>query len=89
MVGSKLDGTGLENEHIGHTQVPTTADDWVGTVLEGRKGLAEREDGEEEDVSLWNDGDRGVLVLVTEPNPRFNGFGTNVIFADDLRKPAY
>ena len=48
MVGSKLEGTGFENEHIGQTQVPTT----TATIVDERKGLADREFGEEAEATL-------------------------------------
>lgn len=47
IVGSKLEGTGLENEHIGQTQVPTT----TGKDAGGRKGLGDLELGEEADAT--------------------------------------
>ena len=51
MVGSKFDGTGFENEHIGQTQVPIMAGNEAETLLERRNGLADLEDGEDEEAS--------------------------------------
>lgn len=48
ILGSKLEGTGFENEQIGQTQVPTT----TGKVVDGRKGLGDREFGEEAEATL-------------------------------------
>lgn len=52
IVGSKLDGTGLEKEHMGQTQVPATKGAAAGDAAEGRKGLGVREEGVEEEVTL-------------------------------------
>ena len=52
MVGSKLEGTGLEKEQIGHTQVPAIRGKGTGVAVEGRNGLEEREDGEDEEMTL-------------------------------------
>lgn len=54
MVGSKFEGTGLENEQMGHTHVPTTTGSMaVETVVE-RNGLVDLDVGEDDDASLWN-----------------------------------
>ena len=57
MVGSKLEGTGFENEQIGQTHVPTTTARFAGDRVPGRKGLEERDVGDEEEVILWKVGD--------------------------------
>lgn len=57
IVGSKLDGTGLEKEHMGQTQVPTTAGTSADETVDGLKGLVEREDGDDAEANLWNAGD--------------------------------
>jgi hypothetical protein len=88
IVGSKLDGTGLENEQMGHTQVPTTTGkDGVGRA-EGRNGLVDRDAGEDADATLWNCGDCDTPGLAILPKPRFNGFGNKVIFGEDFRNLA-
>lgn len=87
IVGSKFEGTGLENEQMGQTQVPLTTGAGVDETDKGR-GLAEREAGVEEDTTLWNCGDCDAPVLVIEPNPRLSGLGNKVTLADDLRNPA-
>ncbi len=52
IVGSKLDGTGLEREQIGHTQVPVTKGAAAGETVVGRKGLGVRDAGVEDEVTL-------------------------------------
>jgi len=48
--GSKLEGTGFENEHIGQTHVPVATGGVIALCnTEGLKGLAERETGVEAD----------------------------------------
>jgi hypothetical protein len=71
---SKLDGTGLENEHIGHTQ--------VAFIDLGGFGDAPLEANA---CPLEADG----RVLCCWMRLRFCGLGKNVIFADDFRKPAW
>jgi hypothetical protein len=88
MVGSKFDGTGLEKEQMGHTQVPPTTGAGADGTGGGRNGLADREVGVEEDKTLWKCGDCGVPVLLIEPNPLLSGLGNKVTLADDLRNPA-
>ena len=77
MAGSKLDGTGFENVHIGQIQVI----DFAGSMA----GLSVRESGEA--VALLE----GVLsaeMLRLCTADRFDGLGTNVILGDDLRNRA-
>jgi len=50
IVGSKLDGTGLENEQMGHTQVPTSTGGAAAVTPEGRNGLGDREAGDDVDA---------------------------------------
>lgn len=52
MVGSKLEGTGFENEQIGQTHVPTTTDRFAEDRGPGRKGLEDRDVGEDEEAIL-------------------------------------
>lgn len=88
IVGSKLEGTGLENEQMGHTQVPTiTGKDGVVRAV-GRNGLVDRDAGEDADVTLWKCGDCDTDGLVILPKPRFSGFGNKVIFGEDFRNLA-
>lgn len=80
--GSKLEGTGFEKEQIGHIHVPVLLGE--GSELGRWKGLPTRAG---DAVALLE----GPLRLDT---PRvciddlLVGFGTSVILADDLRKPA-
>jgi hypothetical protein len=53
IVGSKFDGTGFENEQIGHTQVPLTVGGRVLAVVDGRNGLEDLVVGEDEEISRW------------------------------------
>ena len=71
--GSKLEGTGLENEHIGHTQVALAGG--AGAGLPCRGGVLEEEPS-------------GVGGSDTPRESCFKGLGYRVIFAEDLRKPA-
>lgn len=75
VVGSKLDGTGLEKLQMVHTHVA----ELVGGVSTGgaRKGLCTRCAGEAFPLrDSWSD-------------PRLLALGTKVILGEDLRKPAY
>lgn len=84
--GSKFEGTGFEKEQIGQIQVP---------VLIGATSAVGRRNG----LSVRDAGD-AVALLEGEPlltpaklrfctDDRLDGFGTNVIFAEDFRKPAW
>ena len=57
IVGSKFEGTGLENEHMGQTQVPTTTGRLADDRVAGRNGLEERDVGEDAEAILWKVGD--------------------------------
>lgn len=73
IAGSKFEGTGFEKEHIGHTQVALCCGAGAGLLCRG--GV----------VAVGLPGIAGVGA------PRascFKGLGKNVIFAEDLRKPA-
>lgn len=52
IVGSKLDGTGLEKEQMGHTQVPITTGKAGAVAAEGRNGLVDRDVGEDADTTF-------------------------------------
>lgn len=75
VVGSKFDGTGLENEQIGHTHV-------AFNVLLGRgmRGL--------DWTGVEANGDALPPIPVECPMPRFGGFGYTVTLGDDFRKRA-
>lgn len=88
IVGSKFEGTGLENEQMGHTHVPTTTGSIAVETVDERNGLVDLEVGEDADASLWNCIGCGATDFVPLPKPRFNGFGNRVTLADDLRNPA-
>jgi hypothetical protein len=82
--GSKFDGTGFDNEQMGHIH--------VAVLLGGGSGF-----GRWNELSVRDDGDavallEGVATLDIARfwiDDRFEGFGTRVIFAEDFRKPAY
>jgi hypothetical protein len=42
VLGSKFEGTGLENEHIGHTQVALSSLTGAGDGAAGRNGVPPR-----------------------------------------------
>jgi len=71
VVGSKLDGTGFEKEHIGQTQVAATDGGAGGTGLARRSGAVAR-------LEAARGGPR---------DARLEGFAYRVILGDDLRKP--
>lgn len=71
--GSKFEGTGLEKEHMGHTQVALGLGVGAGAGLACRSGV----DGA---VLARTAGPR---------DRDLEGFGKRVTFADDLRKPAW
>lgn len=52
IVGSKFEGTGLEKEQIGQTQVPLTRGSGAGEAAAARYGLEAREVGLEEERTL-------------------------------------
>lgn len=81
VVGSKLEGTGFEKLQMVQTHVAEVVG---GGSDGGPDGPSEREGepvlarpgaGEKADALVWREA-------------RFKGFGTRVIFAEDLRKPA-
>jgi hypothetical protein len=71
--GSKLDGTGLENEHIGHTHVALEGGTEAGAGLPCLSGVV--------GAVLASAG-------VPRDNC-FEGFGKRVILAEDLMNPAW
>jgi hypothetical protein len=83
VVGSKFDGTGLEKVQMGQTQVALFA----GAGSDGGrwKGLSVRRAGEA--VALLEGGDNPAACLFCVDN-RVEGFGTNVILAEDFKNPA-
>ena len=84
-LGSKLDGIGFEKEQIGHIHVPVVGLAELGTA----NGLLALVTGREEDSKRFVAGCVGLLpALRNDPRPRLRGFGWNVIFGEDLKKPA-
>lgn len=82
VVGSKLDGTGFENVHIGQIQVALFAGAGSGG---GRwNELSDRLAGAAEWLRI---GKLRATVLFWNGD-FFGGFGTSVIFGDDFKKPA-
>jgi len=77
--GSKFEGTGLEKEHIGHIHVPVLVG--VGAEVGRWNGLSLRDDG---DAVALREGAR-VDIARFWIEDRFEGLGTNVIFADDFK----
>jgi hypothetical protein len=89
VAGSKLEGTGLEKEHIGHTHVAFTGFG-AGDAPREISGLTlcRAEDdsaGEEPPTRKGNE----LPVPGGCPRPRFCSLGYIVIFGEDLRKPAW
>lgn len=83
VVGSKLDGTGLEKLQIVQTHVAVLTG--AGSTGEFRRAPSDRCAGEGlllREGPVTRAGDRGCT------DARFVGLGIRVIFADDLRKPA-
>jgi hypothetical protein len=83
VTGSKFEGTGFENEHIGHIHVAELAGG--GSGVGKWKPPSALDKGEA--VELLD----GLLKPETMrfcTDDRLEGFGTSVIFAEDLRKPA-
>jgi len=78
VVGSKLDGTGLEKLQMVQTQVAALAGSGGG-----RYGLSDR--AGDPVPGLPGDDIADALVCSDE---RFSGLGIRVIFAEDLRNPA-
>lgn len=71
--GSKLEGTGLEKEHIGHTQVALAGGGGAGLPCRG--GVLDEAGGGGGGAEMPRDS-------------CFKGLGNSVILAEDLRKPA-
>lgn len=80
--GSKLEGTGFEKAHIGHTHVALFAG--VGSAGGRWKGLSDRAG---DDVALLDGIDTAEICLFWTDD-RFDGFGTSVILAEDFKNPA-
>lgn len=79
VAGSKFEGTGLENEQIGHIQVAELAGEGSGV---GKWKL----------LPVIDKGDAVVLLeglLRCWADGRLEGLGTRVIFAEDFKKPAW
>lgn len=81
--GSKFDGTGLENVHMGQIQVALLAA--VGSAGGRWKGLSVRVVGE--DVALREGEFKAVTLFWADI--LLEGLGTRVTFGEDLRNPAY
>jgi hypothetical protein len=74
IAGSKFEGTGFEKEHIGQTHVALCCGAGAGLLYRGGVAVV------------------GLPGVAGTGAPRvscFRGFGKKVIFAEDLRKPAY
>ena len=82
--GSKFEGTGFENEQIGHIQVPVLAG--AGSDVGRWNGLSLRVNG---DAVALLDGAVRLDIARFCTDDRLEGFGTRVIFADDFKKPAF
>ena len=81
--GSKFHGMGFEKEQMGHIHVALLLGGGSGV---GRwNGLSVRDNGDA--VALLEGAVRLDIVRFCIED-RFDGFGTRVIFAEDLRKPA-
>jgi hypothetical protein len=75
LVESKFDGTGLEKEQIGQTQVPVDFGDCACTEAD-LKGLLVLVTGEDEEDSVWTDLGLGPSSRGRgEPKPSFNALG--------------
>jgi hypothetical protein len=77
---SKLEGTGLENEHIGQTHVAFTGLGGGGVVA------CERGDCVPANCVLKGS---GLAPELRDRSAFFRGLGYMMIFAEDLRKPAW
>lgn len=86
VTGSKVGGTGFENEHMGQIQVAFTGfNDGEGLFCGTRSGEAEFIDCRFEAC----DKDGLAPALFDLVGSFFLGFGYIVILGDDFRKPAY
>lgn len=72
--GSKLEGTGFEKEHMGHTQVALCCGAGAGLLCRGGVAVVGLP------AAVGTEGPRVSC---------FNGLGYSVILAEDFRKPAY
>lgn len=87
--GSKLEGTGFVNEQMGHIQLAGLIKGVALDTALGRKGLEERDPGDDEDCwSRCTPGDMGTFWRI-EPGTFLKGLGWIVIFGEERRKPAY
>jgi hypothetical protein len=84
VVGSKLERTGFEKEHIGHIQVAVLLGG--GSAVGRWKRGSVRDNGE---AVVLLDGLLRSGVARRCADDRLAGLGTSVIFGDDFRKPAY
>jgi hypothetical protein len=83
VAGSKLEGTGLVNEHIGQTQVALIG--FGAGCLYGVAGSGHCE------LPDWSVGDcdaEGLAPTLFDLRSFFAGFGCKRIFEDDFRNPA-
>jgi hypothetical protein len=81
---SKLEGTGFENEHIGQTHVAFTGLGGGGVVA------CERGDCVPTTNCVLKGSDRdGLAPELRDRSAFFKGLGYIMIFAEDLRKPAW
>lgn len=84
VLGSKVGGTGFENEQMGQIQVAFTGFGFGDDLL----GDADCGSGEEDMAEGWET-DALAASLFDLPAPPFAGFGHSVIFGEDFRNPAY
>lgn len=85
VAGSKLDGTGLENEHIGQIHVALAGlgeGDFCGVLVRGRgdNEFPRRGDWDMPELAVAL---RDLSVLF------FCGFGYRITFGEDFKKPAF
>lgn len=78
VAGSKFEGTGFENVHIGHIHVALVVGAGAGDGVNARIGLPRLSGGV----------DDGLCGALPDSDVRFDGLGYKVTFAEDLRKPA-
>jgi hypothetical protein len=82
--GSKVGGTGFENEQMGQIQVAFTGFGFGDDLL----GDADCGSGEEDMAEGWET-DALAASPFDLPAPPFAGLGHSVIFGEDFRNPAY
>jgi hypothetical protein len=86
VLGSKLDGTGFENEQIGHIQVAFGSLTGAGEGAAARPGVAYRLGGVDPKELLGVEYPGFGLLMAKVLC--FGALGNSVTFADDFKKPA-